>query len=211
MNQDTRSCSILLASGGLDSTTLAYDLREKGVDFRPVFVDYGQHCAKTELETLISVLPPDIADLIEVLTISDIYKQSQSRLVTEADLWTETITRHDLHLPYRNLVLLSVGAAFSQSTGNKFLYIAFIKSNLAPNTDCSIEFLTSMANLLTGYGTVELRLPYLHMSKYEVAKLGISLGAPIGATFSCQVSSRIPCGACANCVDRLEALKLINQ
>ena len=41
----------------------------------------------------------------------------------------------------------------------------------------------------------------------KVAKLGIELKAPIGATFSCQASPDIPCGACPNCVDRLNALK----
>ena len=203
--------SILLASGGLDSTTLAYDLIEKGVRFRPVFIDYGQHCAKTELATLLAVLPANMIDLVEVLTISDIYKESQSRLIREADLWTHSITRNDLHLPYRNLVLLASGAAYAQSKKCSSLYVAFISSNISSGTDCSIEFLSTLTSLLTGYGMVELKLPFLHMTKHEVAVLGIALGAPIGATFSCQASSRIPCGACSNCVDRLEALKQISQ
>ena len=48
-------------------------------------------------------------------------------------------------------------------------------------------------------------------SKFEVAKLGIELGAPIGKTFSCQASPDVPCGACPNCVDRLGALKRLSE
>jgi 7-cyano-7-deazaguanine synthase len=54
-------------------------------------------------------------------------------------------------------------------------------------------------------------MPFRNYSKYDVAKLGIDLNAPIGMTFSCQASSSIPCGACPNCVDRLDALKKIEQ
>lgn len=50
-------------------------------------------------------------------------------------------------------------------------------------------------------------MPFRNFSKYEVAKLGIELQAPVGATFSCQASPDIPCGACPNCVDRLKALR----
>ena len=49
------------------------------------------------------------------------------------------------------------------------------------------------------------------VNSYRVGKIGIKLHAPIGFTFSCQASSEIPCGACPNCVDRLEALKMISE
>ena len=49
--------AILLCSGGLDSTTLAYWMRERDVEVVPIFFDYGQHCVETEWETLKCVLP----------------------------------------------------------------------------------------------------------------------------------------------------------
>ena len=201
--------SVLLASGGLDSTTLAFWLIDKKISFCPVFIDYGQHCAKTELETLINVLPSDYAKKVEVIDVSDIYKNSRSRLIDEADLWEDDINYKDMYLPYRSLLLLTVGSAFSQAKGYSYLYSAFINSNHAQEIDCSTEFFEKLTKMLVDYGGVELKMPFRTKSKYEVAKIGINLKAPIGRTFSCQASSKVPCGACPNCVDRLEALKLI--
>jgi 7-cyano-7-deazaguanine synthase len=209
MDKPVTTNSVLLASGGLDSTTLAYWLLDRDVTFHPLFINYGQHCAETELETLTTVLPQDYASRVTVLNISDVYEGSKSRLIDEANLWKEKVTYDELYLPYRNLLLLTIGAAFAQSRDCEYLYSAFINSNHAQEIDCSTEFFDKLAKMLGTYGTVKMEMPFRNMSKYEVAKLGLSLNAPIGYTFSCQISSRVPCGACPNCVDRLEALRLL--
>lgn len=204
---DNHTDTILLASGGLDSTTLAYWLLDRNIKFRPVFINYGQHCAKTEFETLRSVLPSSLVSSIITIDVSDIYQGSPSRLIQEPDLWNEQISHNDFYLPYRNLLFLTLGSAYAQSHGYSYLYAAFINSNHAKEIDCSAEFFDRLAVLLGDYGTVQVKMPFRDMSKYEVAQIGISLKAPIGHTFSCQASANIPCGACPNCVDRLEALK----
>lgn len=203
--------SILLASGGMDSTTLAYWLIDKKINFRPVFINYGQHCAKTEIETLRSVLPKFLVRQIHIINVADIYIGSLSRLIKEPDLWNEKVTHEDFYLPYRNLLFLTIGSAYAQSHGYSSLYTAFINSNHAKEIDCSAQFFDSLSTLLADYGTVHVKMPFRELSKYEVAKIGIKLHAPIGFTFSCQASSEIPCGACPNCVDRLEALKMISE
>ncbi len=203
--------AVLLASGGLDSTTLAYWLVEKSVSFVPLFLDYGQHCSDTEFQTAVEVLPPNIGTAIERINISGVYRNSSSRLIREADLWREDVAYTDLYLPYRNLLMLTVGAAYAQSRGCGSLYAAFINSNHAIEIDCSAEFFDNLSVLLSAYGSVEVRMPFRSMSKYEVALEGVRLRAPIAQTFSCQVSSVIPCGACPNCVDRLDALQALSE
>lgn len=73
------SKGVILVSGGLDSTTLMYEFLRQGVDFVPLFVNYGQHCADHELETLKKVIPEQYIDKIEYIDVSSIYKYSQSR------------------------------------------------------------------------------------------------------------------------------------
>ncbi|MCE6992931.1 7-cyano-7-deazaguanine synthase [Dyadobacter sp. CY323] len=200
---------ILLASGGLDSTTLAYWLDSQGISYTPLFINYGQHCAHVELKTLKEVLPRYAVSKIEEIDVSSIYKKSQSRFIKPANLWEDEIKADDLYIPYRNVLLLSIGATFAQTMGLPNVYSAFINSNHAKEIDCSNDFFDKMETMLSDYGSVKINMPFRYHSKYEVARLGISLGAAIGKTFSCQASPTIPCGACPNCVDRLVALRQI--
>jgi 7-cyano-7-deazaguanine synthase len=202
---------ILLASGGLDSTTMAFWLLNQGIDFVPLFINYGQHCAITEFETLKEVLPSSHIDKIEYMDISSIYAKSKSKFIKPANLWADDIVADDLYIPYRNVLLLTIGATFAHISGLTNVYSAFINSNHAKEIDCSNEFFDKMENMLTDYGSVKINMPFRYYSKYEVAKLGLSLGASIGRTFSCQASTKIPCGACPNCVDRLDAFRKIER
>ena len=200
---------ILLASGGLDSTTMAFWLESVQINYVPLFIDYGQHCADTELETLRSVLPMKAKDNLEIIDIKSIYKRSTSRFIKPANLWEDDVNADDLYIPYRNVLLLTIGATFAQTLGFSNLYSAFINSNHAKEIDCSNKFFESMEGILADYGSVKINMPFRYFSKYDVAKLGISLGVSIDKTFSCQASPTIPCGACPNCVDRLSALNQI--
>ena len=201
--------AFLLASGGLDSTTLAYWLADRGEDFVPVFVDYGQHCAQAELTTLRMVLPPELGAMICTIDISGVYRGSSSRLIVAPDLWRDDMAGDPLYLPYRNLLLLSAAAAFAQSNGAAKVFAGFINSNHAKEIDCSANFFGELARLLAEYGSVSIEMPFRDMSKLEIARLGLTLGVPLAETYSCQAAADVPCGACPNCVDRREALSKV--
>ena len=47
---------LLLASGGMDSTVLAYKLAKENKNVVILFIDYGQHCKDKEYQTLIQML-----------------------------------------------------------------------------------------------------------------------------------------------------------
>lgn len=203
--------AILLASGGLDSTTLAYSLAARGVQFVPLFIDYGQHCAETEYRTLQEVLGSIAPIPIAHVSIADVYRSTTSGLIRVRDLWRSDLTFEDLYLPYRNLLLLTTGAAFAQARGISEVYAAFINSNHAKEIDCSAQFFDALSTLLSEYGSVKIKMPFRTLTKREVATLGLRLGAPIAATYSCQASPTVPCGACPNCVDRLDALRAVTE
>lgn len=201
---------ILLASGGLDSTTMFYWLKNQNIKVRPLFINFGQHCASKELKTLKSVLPKEkISEIIE-LDISDIYKFSTSKFINEPNLWEEVVEANDLYIPYRNTLILTIAASIAQSLNLDIVYSAFINSNHAKEIDCSNKFFDELNEHLTEYGSVKIEMPFRNKSKYEVAKIGLSLNVPIHKTYSCQAQSETPCGACPNCVDRLDALNKIS-
>jgi 7-cyano-7-deazaguanine synthase len=172
----------------------------------PIFADYGQHCAVTELLTLQEVLPANLRNRIFVINLGSIYTDCFSRMLSAADLWSEKVTDDDFFVPYRNQLLLTAGAAVAKSKGIDDLYSAFIQSNVALATDCTTKFLQELAELTVNYGGVRLHFPFAQMSKTEVARLGVRLQVPLGATYSCLAGASTACGACPNCVDRLKAL-----
>jgi 7-cyano-7-deazaguanine synthase len=197
---------LLMASGGLDSTTVAYSLSESNVRVLPIFFDYGQHCVETEWDRLLDVLPSS-ACLPERNDISNIFRGSSSRLISEADLWEDEIADDDLYVPYRTLLFYAAAAARAQTLGIYQVYTGFINSNHAKEIDCTAEFMNKLDGLTDAIGPVKFISPYRYWSKTEVTIEALRLRVPIGRTFSCQAASEMPCGACPNCVERLTALR----
>ncbi len=197
---------VVMASGGMDSTVLVYWALAQNLDVLPMFVNYGQHCAETELETVRSVLPQGIANSLALINISDVFRRSESRMIRSTDLWSEQIDSGNIMLPYRNLVLLATGSAFAASVNATSVMSAFINSNAATEIDATRSFLSDSSTLVSAVGGVKLSMPFRDMTKSQVAILGFKLGAPIASTYSCQVNAVEHCGSCPNCVERLTAL-----
>ena len=200
---------LLLASGGMDSTVLAYKLAKERKKVIVLFIDYGQHCRDKEYRTLLKVIPPEYINNVRVIRIGDVYKESNSRMIIEANLWEDSVVAEDMYLPYRNILFLSLASAYAQSMGIKDVFTAFINSNHAKEIDCSMDFFTKLESLLLEFGSTRINMPFRNMTKTEVAKLGLELGTPIEMTYSCQVNAHMPCGACTNCVDRIVAINNI--
>ncbi|QXE10308.1 MULTISPECIES: 7-cyano-7-deazaguanine synthase [Pseudomonas] len=200
---------LLMASGGLDSTTVGYQLVAEGVEVVPIFFDYGQHCAALEWERVNEVFP-SVMEPPERYNISEVFRGSQSRLIREANLWTEEVKDDDLYIPYRTMLFFAAAAARAQTTGILDVYTGFINSNHAKEIDCTAAFMNSLDGLTSTIGPVRFHSPFRYSSKSDVATAAASLGVPIGRTYSCQASSHFPCGACPNCVERLNALKEAN-
>jgi len=198
--------ALLLASGGLDSTTVAYQLREANVDVHPIFFDYGQHCVEVEWSRVNEVLPVDMRRP-ERFDISDIFRGSNSRLIREANLWIDNVEDDDLYIPYRTMIFFAAAAARAQTVGILNVYTWFINSNHAKEIDCTAAFMNSLDDLTSTIGPVRFNSPFRYSSKADVARLAVNLRVPIGRTYSCQASSQFPCGACPNCVERLNALQ----
>lgn len=198
--------AILLASGGLDSTTVAYQLASSNVDVTPIFFDYGQHCVDVEWKRVNEVLPAHMRRP-ERYDVSDIFKGSRSRLIKEADLWNEEVKDDDLYIPYRTMLFFAAAAARAQTIGVLDVYTGFINSNHAKEIDCTAAFMNNLEGLTSNIGPVRFHSPFRYSSKGDVARAAVELGVPIGRTYSCQASSQFPCGACPNCVERLNALE----
>ena len=104
------------------------------------------------------------------------------------------------------MLFFAAAAARAQTIGILDVYTGFINSNHAKEIDCTSEFMNKLDGLTESIGPVKFHSPFRFSSKSDVVKSASSLGVPIGRTYSCQASSNFPCGACPNCVERLNAL-----
>ena len=175
--------ALLLASGGLDSTTLAYSLVSADQPIRPLFFDYGQHCVDKEWNTLKAVIPksPLVGEIIR-LNISDIYKFSSSVMIREADPWKEQVNDKDLYIPYRTLMFFSVSACVAQSLGMRDVYSAFINSNYAKELDCAADFLNKLDALSQDVGPVRFKMPFRNNTNAAVVAAADEPKVPLAQT-----------------------------
>ena len=58
------------------------------------------------------------------------------------------------------------------------------------------------------YANVELRRPFIHLTKAQIATRGAELGVDFAQTWSCYEGGDIHCGECGTCVERREAFLL---
>jgi 7-cyano-7-deazaguanine synthase len=203
--------SLVLVSGGIDSTTLVFYLSKKNLNILCIFFNYGQVSFKAELEALKNVLPSSLLHNLKVIDISFIFEKKNSPILTLKNLWEDRVSREDMYLPSRNLVILSLACCYAKQNGIKSLYTGFIDGDKVIESDASLNYLSNFKNFLDKYEDVSLIYPFINMTKKEIIFLAMELNVPIEKTYSCQISESIPCGACPNCSDKNDALEEIFQ
>lgn len=113
------------------------------------------------------------------------------------------------YVPFRNGALISIATAVAMRTGVEALYFGAHAEDATrwAYPDCTPEFLGAMKNAVwTGtYHKVRLVTPLEWMTKRDIVRRGIDLGAPFELTWSCYRGGEEACGVCATCLSRLEA------
>ena len=73
--------------------------------------------------------------------------------------------------------------------------------------DCSKVFNNAMNQAIyEGSGhQLEIKAPFVEMTKADIVKIGLSLGVPYQLTWSCYEGNDTPCGTCGTCIDRQNA------
>ena len=113
-------------------------------------------------------------------------------------------------VPFRNGIMLSVAAGLAESREARSLVIAAHAGDHAIYPDCRESFLSAMGQALRlgTYAEVELRRPFIHLTKAQIAARGAELGVDFAQTWSCYEGGATHCGECGTCVERREAFLL---
>lgn len=183
-----RADTILLLSGGLDSTTLLYDLRRSGMIVRCLLVDYGQRH-------------------VQELVFAKAHCHRLGAIYTTMQIPMLGINDETWVVPNRNAILVSLALSEAIRTWTKSVHIGCNSDDAKDFPDCRPEFIEVMnaASKFAG-GNVEVLAPYIHKRKRDIASTAKDLGVPFHDIWTCYQGGAKPCGECPACIKLKAAL-----
>ena len=207
------SKTLILLSGGMDSTAALYWARREHEIAGAVSFDYGSkhnqkeiafagwHCRQLGLPHDVVALP-----FVNDLFASDLLKSGGD--IPDGHYADENMKR--TVVPFRNGIMLAIACGIAESREAEALVIAAHAGDHAIYPDCREPFMQAMAaSMREGtYARIELLRPFINMDKAGIAKLGHDLGIDFARTWSCYKGGAIHCGCCGTCVERREAFML---
>lgn len=187
--------SLLIFSGGLDTTTLLYYLWMKLIPIEVLSFDYGQEAVK-ELEY--------VKKHCEKLGVKHtIIKMSSEGLQGNLAKGKEKSLDGSTLIPNRNSIFLSAGVSYALQNGLERVYYGAISCDPA-YCDCQPLYVHyfNMLNMVCDLREVQIKAPFINKSKKEVMDIAIDLDLDLDDTWTCLCNGEKPCGVCEACRTR---------
>ena len=206
---ETKKTALLVLSGGMDSTTMLYDYRDKiaaAVNF-----SYGSNHNARERECARRHCSHLGVEFIEI-DLDFMSRYFESSLLQGADAIPDGHYADDnmrsTVVPFRNGIMLSIAAGLAESRGLTEVMLANHGGDHTIYPACRPAFIEAMnAAIEAGtFADVKLDAPYTGLTKGQIAARGAALGLDYSTTYSCYKGGEKHCGRCGTCVERREAL-----
>lgn len=198
--------AVVLLSGGLDSTTVAYLAKRSGYDIYALTIRYGQRHER-EIEAAMAVC--EDLGVWEHRFVELNLGDWGSSLTGGGDLPIEgpNTTIPSTWVPMRNLIFLGIASGYAEVVGADAIYIGVGQVDYSGYPDCRAEFIAAYQRAadLASKQFVERGIsipvvtPLMHLSKAGTIQLGLSLGVDYDQTWSCYAGGAKPCGTCDAC------------
>ncbi len=205
--------AVLILSGGVDSTTLLYEIIKEGYEVQALTFNYAQRhkkeidCAR-KIAALLGV-PHRVVDLCCLASLLGDSALLGGKEVPSCH-YTEEAARQTI-VPNRNMILLAIATGYAEAHGISQVFYAAHKNDSTIYPDCREDFVEAMKpaiRLATAWHPVELRAPFVNLTKAEIVKIGLELKVPYELTWSCYKGEETPCRSCPTCIEREEAFEL---
>ncbi len=214
--------TVILFSGGLDSTTALYWAKKKFSAVLAMMVNYSQrHIIETEMAQKVAKNLDVEAHLIQFPLKNIVYsalidkdKKIPESLKTSKNAEGIPFT----YVPFRNGIFLSLAAAFAESREIFNIVTGFNLIDTPDYPDTTEAFTKKMEDAInqgtsasiTGR-TFKIHTPLMGKSKKEIILMGLELGADYSYSISCYRGEEIPCLKCPSCDIRDNAFKQLNR
>lgn len=203
--------TILIYSGGLDSTVLLHKYKER-ISVALSF-DYGSNHAKRELECAKKNCQKlGIEHIIIPLDFMAQYFESSllkgGKEIPDGHYEDETMK--STVVPFRNGIMMSIAVGLAESRNIPCVYIGAHSGDHAIYPDCRTSFLAPFYKAAKEgtYNNVQVIAPFDSYTKREIAQEGNQLKTlNFAETYSCYKGGENHCGTCGTCTERKEALE----
>ena len=208
---------VVLLSGGLDSSVLVHHVAKElhCPEIHALSFNYGQRhsrelaCATAQAKSVTAA-----SHRVMDITFMGTLLQGGSALidggaaVPDLDTLTaEELTQPPTYVPNRNMMLLSMAAAYAEAHGVTDVYYGAQAQDEYGYWDCTTAFLERINAILSlnRKAPVTVHAPFVGFSKGETLKKGLDLHVDFTETWSCYRGGEKACGTCPTCVERLNA------
>ncbi|MBR6798336.1 MAG: 7-cyano-7-deazaguanine synthase QueC [Opitutales bacterium] len=212
MSLENPQSSIVLLSGGLDSTVLLAKLVAEKRRVLALGIHYGQRHAR-EIDAARAVcshygVEYRLADLRAVSAFFGKNSLTDSDIPVYEGAYNEDGMKNTV-VPARNLLLISLATSWAIAEKCDTIAYAAHGGDHAIYPDCREEFAEKLDAVvrISDWHPVRLERPFVGMSKGEIVALGAKLGAPLHLTWSCYNGGNAHCGKCATCIERAAAFR----
>ena len=204
--------ALIVASGGLDSTTALYWAKSKYDYVEAVTFKYGANHNQQEHKALEKTCKMLGIKLCTVdLPLKDYLKSSLLEGEDKIPLgrYDEESMKSTV-VPFRNGIMLAIAAGIAESKELDDIVLGNHAGDHTIYPDCRPEFINNMSKAIEAgtWANVHLVSPFCNMTKGQITKLGASLGVDFKNTYSCYKGKEKHCGKCGTCVERKEAFEL---
>jgi len=202
--------SVLIYSGGVDSTTMLYEYKDRialALSFHYGSNHNDREIAFAKLHCERLGIPHRCIRLEFIRNLFHSSLLSGADAIPEGNYNDENM--RSTVVPFRNGVMLSVAAGLAESEGLLYVMMANHAGDHAIYPDCRPEFVQAMSNAIQAgtYEGIRLLAPYTDMTKADIARRGKDLGIDYSETWSCYKGGEHHCGRCGTCRERIEAFR----
>ncbi|MDT0593925.1 7-cyano-7-deazaguanine synthase QueC [Glaciecola petra] len=214
VNTQSQKKVVIIYSGGMDSYTVLHLALKQGYEVFALSFNYGQRHSK-ELDFAKNVAKKHnfAHKIVDISSINQLIGGSSlTDDIAVPEGHYEERSMQQTVVPNRNMILLSLATGYAVSIGAEAVYFGAHSGDHAIYPDCRTEFVQAMNEVckIANYEAIEVRAPFLKVSKIEILKQGLAMKLDYADTWTCYNGRDKACGKCGACQERLEAFSANN-
>ena len=207
---------IILASGGLDSSTVAGIARSSEAEIYGLSFDYGQRHNK-ELQAAKKIAKHFKFKDLKIVKVNLSLWGGSSLTDKKKQIPNKGINKNiipNTYVPGRNTIFISLALSYAEAINADLIGLGINALDYSGYPDCRPDYIQQfqkLANLSNKRGRenkpIKLWTPLLNLNKEEIIEMAFDHNVPIKETWSCYVGGSKPCEKCDSCRIRIKAYK----